>query len=199
MQERATRIGLRHLRTHERNVLLYMAWEQHSRVKWAAIRDTYPADLRPRVYLFDIRRGRALPCQPQLLQITNGPETAMRGPPRNWTLWADPVHEALAQLQDQGNTFGWPTGDEWPARSSIAPENSSMSIPEGWGELIQSLPIAFQRPEQWGKPGVGTSINSHRTKRGQVLLTAEELRALRELRVTRGDDTRWVGVMHAAA
>ena len=68
-------------------------------------------------------------CQTGLLQLSNGPDQARRGPSQMWTLWTDPKHWAVAHLKDQGDTFGWPVGDEWPARGEVAMESDPLSVP----------------------------------------------------------------------
>ena len=190
---------MRHLLSHGANTLLFMVWDQGSRAQWAKIRSTFPEQLRPRVYLLDLREGVIWPGQNKLLGLDNGPMTAVRGPQRSWTLWTDPSMTGTAQIDDIGNAYGWPSGQAWPAGSLIPPDMLPLRVPDNWAALIRSLPVAFQNPDQWGKPGTGTDINSQRTKRGQTLLTPRDLRALRELRVSTRAGPRWVGVQHMAA
>ena len=186
-----------HLRSHGDNTLLMMSWDQGTRFEWQQVHLKFDQDLWDRAFVFDLREGWAAQTGPGLQTLQTGQAT--RGPRREWSLYSQPHLASVATIGDGSPRPGWPPGDFWPAPSQTAPESGPLRLPPHWPDLISGLPVAFQNPDQWGRAGIGTAINSDRAKKGQRLIPSSDLRALRELRVTSAGKIRWIGVDHACA
>ena len=196
----AVRMASALLARHAANHLLVLNLDQGTRFQWQQFRRGFPEAQRPRIFVLDLREGAGArhPGLTNLL-LENGTGASCRGPLRQWNLWSDPPLHSLVELGAERGLPGWPPGHVWPAAGSLLPDPSPLAIPQQWPCLIQDLPVGFQQPDQWGKQGVGTSINAHRSRKGQRLIAAQDLRALRELRVATPGGVQWIGVQHAAA